>query len=76
MRCEGLAGGWPPWDSGKVNRGGIVRVADRAGLVLRESLGKLELRRSADLVSILRRLGTLGRLAFKPPMAARPVDGK
>ena len=55
------------FEAGNVNRGGIVNVADRKGFVFTESLGKLGLRRSADAVSIRRRLGALGLLAFKPP---------
>ena len=44
-----------------LREGGIVRVADRRGLVRTESLGKLGLRRSADFVSSRRRFGTLVR---------------
>jgi len=40
--------------------GGTARVADRMGFVRTESLGTSR-RRSAELVSSLRRLGTLGR---------------
>ena len=40
--------------------GGTARVADRMGFVRTESLGTSR-RRSADLVSSFRRLGTLGR---------------
>ena len=44
-----------------LSEGGMVRVADRIGLVRTESFGKLGLRRSADFVSSRRRFGTLVR---------------
>lgn len=44
-----------------LSEGGIVRVADRIGLVRTESLGTLVLRRSADFVSSRRKFETLAR---------------
>lgn len=57
--------------------GGTARVADRMGFVRTESLGTSR-RRSAELVSSLRRLGTLGRRGewgFRNPTAEGGGEG-